>query len=405
MHSSPAPYCDPWELEAYSLLLFPEAQPTQADAVPSLRESEGFSGAPWPGASSEGTMLSMEVSQPGQSRPGSGISSAAFPAAGAKSAAAAVKAVPRPTAKHYPPARRPRHLSSLREVELGAIVAALQQPPGHEASGQLECLAALEEMATITKMPGNGRLTQAEKLRRFSFQRMFVQPGWNAIIPCSATITQVYLALATGKMDLDIQLSEVVHGRQKSLRDLATIPESQHVPLFAEMSRRIVNAMHFKRAEDDAAHRTSLKYTGVVGLLGSVFFRPKGSLHFHGKNLLDGRPKPTETESPDPSAMKRVLHLDDCQIEMARPVWRQASAQLGKLQAQRAEILSQIQLNDTQPLMWHDPARYRASHTVTLLEQGAPCGPFGRTGNRGPLEPHEKLTPAKAALKDSSSGR
>lgn len=324
--------------------------------------------------------------------------------------------------------QRPRHLSSLREVELGAIVAALQQPPGHEASGQLECLAALEEMATITKMPGNGRLTQAEKLRRFSFQaspsealsswqlgnpdmlshgmlqvikqihvlagdhlgdlihamtvvagqcesacrqqfehawnasfsigneheakrfifpweiacfadapldeqdqdcacyteasdalnpmlgqvpsisarqplcartcctdrlrvsvelwhvlkdysidaavklcttecpvqvqRMFVQPGWNAIIPCSATITQVYLALATGKMDLDIQLSEVVHGRQKSLRDLATIPESQHVPLFAEMSRRIVNAMHFKRAEDDAAHRTSLKYTG-----------------------------------------------------------------------------------------------------------------------------------------------
>lgn len=69
--------------------------------------------------------------------------------------------------------------------------------------------------------------------------------------------------------------------------------------------------------------------------------------------------------------MQRVLHLDDCQIEMARPVWRQASAQLGKLQAQRAEILSQIQLNDTQPLMWHDPARYRASHTVTLLEQVA----------------------------------
>lgn len=64
MHSSPAPYCDPWELEAYSLLLFPEAQPTQADAVPSLRESEGFSGAPWPGASSEVKPVEEYVSSP-----------------------------------------------------------------------------------------------------------------------------------------------------------------------------------------------------------------------------------------------------------------------------------------------------------------------------------------------------
>lgn len=48
--------------------------------------------------------------------------------------------------------------------------------------------------------------------------------------------------------------------------------------------------------------------------------------------------------------MQGDLRLDSNQLQAARQIWKQVSAALVKLEAERAEILSQIYVNDAQML-------------------------------------------------------
>ncbi|KAK9853396.1 hypothetical protein WJX84_008043 [Apatococcus fuscideae] len=259
---------------------------------------------------------------------------------------------------------RASQLSSLREREVRAAVASLQQSQGDSSSSSIDGLKTLQHLHDLMRLPGNAQTAQADKLRFQSHQGMLVQPGWDAVVPSKFTVKQIHCALDTGSLDQPVDLPGLGQGAQTSLQDLTAIPLDQQGSLLANIGQRVVNARCFIKEWGDGPHQAMLRFAGTVGLLGAVFFTPKGSFHFHGKDLLDS-PSRTETRLDDFTQMKKALQPDAGQIAMAHSVQQQAFIELGRLQAEQARIVSRTQLND----VWHGPASYGASCTATLLEQ------------------------------------
>lgn len=94
-------------------------------------------------------------------------------------------------------------------------------------------------------------------------QGMLVHPGWNAIVPCQATMQEVYVALECGNLDLPIRLKTSQGKTITSLREVMAIPTHQQAPMLVEANARIVNANYFKQADGDEYHRTMLRTVGV----------------------------------------------------------------------------------------------------------------------------------------------
>ncbi|KAK9866122.1 hypothetical protein WJX84_002673 [Apatococcus fuscideae] len=278
-----------------------------------------------------------------------------------------------------PSFKRKRHLSSLKENELGALVATLQQPQHQQHDSHLDCLQSLHNIVNLTRLPGTDNASPVDKLRQSSLK--------------------VYRALEVGDLDIPLHLSSAEHGRQMTLRDLTNIPDDQHGRLFAGMNQQIVNAMALKRFEGDAAHLTMQRCAGAIGLLGCVFFRTNSGLHLHGKVLVDGRHLHMQEEQAclDPAEIMRILQLDARQAEAAHRIWSQAMVQLSRLQTEQGKILSRIRLGDAQSAAWQQSATCSASH------QSAGIWPMDLSPASWPLpEPYESYGCACAAAPHGS---
>ncbi|KAK9866126.1 hypothetical protein WJX84_004598 [Apatococcus fuscideae] len=267
---------------------------------------------------------------------------------------------------------RVRHVSSHRETDMGALVNSLQQPQGHTSESQAECLSTLQELNTLRTMEGAARPGLAARMRKQNVQGLMVQPGWHQVLPCDYSIVQIYQALEAGNLDMPVCLDSGQHGRFTNLRQVAAIPFRQQLSMFHDASARIVNAMHLKLDAGDVCDRTLLRLAGDSSFMGCVFFQPQGSLHVHGRDYENGRTHAGAMSSlSSPRQLKGDLRLDSNQLQAARQIWKQVSAALVKLEAERAEILSQIYVNDAQMLGLQGAHMQEASKTGKLLDRVA----------------------------------
>ncbi len=92
-----------------------------------------------------------------------------------------------------------------------------------------------------------------------------VHPGWNVLVPCEASVQQIYMAYEGGNADLPVNVTCGQGQQYASLRDLMAIPSHQHRAMLREPYMRVVNAQHLKRTQGDACHRTMLLNIGKGG--------------------------------------------------------------------------------------------------------------------------------------------
>ena len=95
-------------------------------------------------------------------------------------------------------------------------------------------------------------------------QGLMVQPGWQEVLPCKATVVQLYSALEMGTWDLPLTLSAGGCGTFTSLRALASVPLQQQVTMFGNASFGIVNAMHLKLCDGDPCDLAVMKLVGEL---------------------------------------------------------------------------------------------------------------------------------------------
>ena len=98
---------------------------------------------------------------------------------------------------------------------------------------------------------------------------MLVQPGWNEVLPCTASVHCLYEALESGNLDIPVDLVRETGQRFARLAEVTAIPAHQHGPILIDASIRMVNAALLKQAHGDACHQTVLKLIGEF--LSSLF--------------------------------------------------------------------------------------------------------------------------------------
>ncbi|KAK9827028.1 hypothetical protein WJX74_004028 [Apatococcus lobatus] len=273
-------------------------------------------------------------------------------------------------AHQHSPAQRPKHVNSLKDLELKSLLENLTQQHDTGVNGKQHPLDTLQSMNAVAKLPGCGRVYPSDRIRTQSVKELLVHPGWSAVIPCRVTMQEVYAALEGGNMDLPIHLKGSQGHVFRSLREIMAIPTHQQAPMLMDANMRIVNANHFKRTDGDEYHQTMLKLMGASGLMGCVFFKPAAGLNFQGKDLLNGSSRPPQPP-PDATVIKESMRLDGGQTRMAQKVWRDASQALSKLKHDRSEILSQMDPSSLHPLTRHISAPHTATRTCQLLQQVA----------------------------------
>ncbi|KAK9817611.1 hypothetical protein WJX74_001845 [Apatococcus lobatus] len=275
------------------------------------------------------------------------------------------------TAQYHSPAQRPKHVNSLRDLELKSLLANLTQQQDTGIAGKQDLLDTLQKMNYVAKLPGCGRVYPSDRIRTQSVKELLVHPGWHSVIPCQVRMQQVYAALEGGNMDLPIHLRTSQGHVFRSLREIMAIPTDQQATMLRDINMRLVNAKHFKRSDGDEFHQTMLEMMGANGLLACVFFKPTAGLNFQGKNFMNGPLQPPQPP-PDAMAIKRSIGLDGTQIRMAQKVWRDASQALSKLRCDRSEILSQMNPGGPNPLMCDTSAPVQTTtRTRQLLQQVA----------------------------------
>lgn len=96
------------------------------------------------------------------------------------------------------------------------------------------------------------------------YQETLVHPGWNAVLPCDASVYCLYEALDSGSLDIPVDLVTGSGQRFTSFRELTAISADQQGPILVDATMRMINANHFKQANGDAYHQAVLKNTGAV---------------------------------------------------------------------------------------------------------------------------------------------
>ncbi len=107
---------------------------------------------------------------------------------------------------------------------------------------------------------------------------MMVHPGWHAVVPCTHTISEIYVALELGNLHLPVSLSDIGQGHERHLRDLAAISAHQHSARIIGLTCRIVKGMRSVRQRGDAVHGMALQNTGEL-FYGSACYGLPGSTH------------------------------------------------------------------------------------------------------------------------------
>ncbi|KAK9863888.1 hypothetical protein WJX84_006032 [Apatococcus fuscideae] len=273
-----------------------------------------------------------------------------------------------PTAD-VPMAHLAPHLSSRREMEMGAVVAGLQQPMDLSSANQADPVASLQELNQMRSLQGVPLVGAADRMRIANLQGLNVQPGWHEVVPCNSTILQVYAALERGHLDMPVHLTTGQNGTFTSLRQLTAVPLQQQLDMFRDASSKIVNAMHLKLSSGDMCDQAVMKLAGESSFMGCVFFQPCGSLHVHGTDYHNGRSQPGIGIAP--SQLKKALRLDTQQVRIARQAWKATSEALVELEAKRGDILSQIFQNDAANRGWQGSHLHEASKTAKLLDKVA----------------------------------
>ncbi|KAK9861254.1 hypothetical protein WJX84_000778 [Apatococcus fuscideae] len=281
---------------------------------------------------------------------------------------------------------RMKHVGSQRESELKMLLAGMHQSQDHSLDSQWDPIDALQSLNNIIKLPGCGASAPHEQLRLQSIKGMLVHPGWNALIPCEASVHDVYLALESGQADLRVDVTGSQGQQITSLRELMAIPSHEHGPMLREIIMRVVNAQHLKTATGDVCHQNMLRNIGIFKLLCSVFFMPAAGLNIQGKNLAHG-PSHDQHNQFDPFELKRSLGLDATQTKMARHVWKEASAALSRLKEERHEILSQLAPMHGDSLTQRLQGAQTASHISLLMKQDEWVVNEGEESSDMPSEP------------------
>ncbi|KAK9853888.1 hypothetical protein WJX84_002193 [Apatococcus fuscideae] len=268
---------------------------------------------------------------------------------------------------HRPQMRR-KHVSSVREMELKALLAGLEQPQGLDSASHQDPIGTIQSLNNVMKLPGSASRALPEQMRVHAVKGMMVHPGWNVLVPCEASVQQIYMAYEGGNADLLVNVTCGQGQQYASLRDLMAIPSHQHRAMLREPYMRVVNAQHLKRTQGDACHRTMLHNIGLVMLLSSVFFAPAAGLNFQGKTLVPG-PSEARQPLPDPHKLKMALGLDASQTRMARNLWKEASAALSRLKEERLELLSRMGPLHPEALARQFSAGHTACQTAALMQQ------------------------------------
>ncbi|KAK9853887.1 hypothetical protein WJX84_002027 [Apatococcus fuscideae] len=237
------------------------------------------------------------------------------------------------------PHMRRKHVSSVREIELKALLAGLEQPQGLDSASHQDPIGTIQSLNNVMKLPGSASRALPEQMRVHAVKGMMVHPGWNVLVPCEASVQQIHMAYEGGNADLPVNVTCGQGQQYASLRDLMAIPSHQHRAMLREPYMRVVNAQHLKRTQGDACHRTMLHNIGLVMLLSSVFFAPAAGLNFQGKTLVPG-PSEARQPLPDPRKLKMAVGLDASQLTRARNLWKDTSAALSRLKQERLEVLS-----------------------------------------------------------------
>ena len=93
---------------------------------------------------------------------------------------------------------------------------------------------------------------------------MLVHPGWHEVVPGTHTITEIYLALEFGNLDLPVEMSLIEQGQARYLRDLAAIPAHQHSSRLIERGKHTIAGMRSMKVQGDAAHRKAMDNMGKL---------------------------------------------------------------------------------------------------------------------------------------------
>ncbi|KAK9853925.1 hypothetical protein WJX84_008662 [Apatococcus fuscideae] len=231
-----------------------------------------------------------------------------------------------------------KHVSSLRELELNRLLDTLRQPPGTGFKFGPHPINALHSINEARKLPGYGRASQADQLRMRSVKEMLVNPGWNAVLPCDASVHGLYEALDTGALDIPVDVVKGTGQRFTSLAELTAIPAHQQGPILVDAIMRMVNANHFKLANGDAYHMAVLKNMGAVLLFSTAFHQLGGGLDLQGTSMLNSLSSDLSLTRPDANTLKKSIGLDATQKRVARHIWKETSAVLARLEQERGEL-------------------------------------------------------------------
>ncbi len=91
---------------------------------------------------------------------------------------------------------------------------------------------------------------------------MLVHPGWHCVVPSRCSITDIYMALDHGDLDLPMETLHIGQRQHKLLRDLTAIPAHQYRSYFIEMTQPVLAGMRSTKDHGDAAHQSALKSAG-----------------------------------------------------------------------------------------------------------------------------------------------
>ncbi|KAK9853926.1 hypothetical protein WJX84_008662 [Apatococcus fuscideae] len=155
-------------------------------------------------------------------------------------------------------------------------------------------------------------------MRMRSVQEMLVQPGWNEVLPCDASVHRLYEALDTGLLDIPVDLVRETGQRFTSLAELMAIPAHQHCPILVDASIRMVNANHLKQGHGDPCHQAVLNILGAIMLFSTIFHRRTGGLNLQGRRMLNTSSNDLQSLHPDRDSLKMAIGLDGTQKLMAR---------------------------------------------------------------------------------------
>ncbi|KAK9819539.1 hypothetical protein WJX74_007563 [Apatococcus lobatus] len=246
--------------------------------------------------------------------------------------------------------RRLRHLTSLVKDDIKAVRDGQGQGPDSAAASQYSRLDALQQLCDLTKWPGYASGCQGDALKPFPLQEGCIHPGWQDVVPCQSSIVAVYQALELGNLDLIVHFPGAGTREPATLRQLAEVPFEDLCRQLAHSSQSCVNAMTFMKADGDACHLTMLKHTGLIALLGSVYFQQKGRdptlCGKTGRELLAFTAP--MASYPSVNELKAFIKLDARQTWLARNLWAQICSTVECLEAERQRLVCILNSADVQ---------------------------------------------------------